>query len=803
MAISKYTTYVPLEKPSDLGFDFFAKALQYKGQKMEQNYGAIQNVLNSYSNLDVMKESDRQYLQAKLNDATERMNNYKDLDLSNVRHVTELQTIAQGVLRDKTVQSAIQSTKYARDVQRQWNEVASNPKLSKFYSSVNYNSDMKKIQAWVEDSTPGTALPITHATLYSGLNEEIDKAAKSVQIDKYDDLDPSMPQYITTVQERNSAKIRAAVQEKLFEPSHYKQMSMEYEAAYGNASPSRVIDAGRIEMKRLEEMNTRLKDLSKSPMSNNAKQEYLTEIQNNLQRIGTLRNLIDKGDSKSLGLNMYQESIINGEVQKYQQKNTSVKTNQSYFLGQKLGLDVAKFNYEQTKDREDFLLKREQIDVDRLKAFTSIASELGGAVNSSDIADVFSGKKTVQEAMQNMTSGSSLSQTIFNPDGVAVTENDYFTEYNTALGSLKNENASLYQSLAKSLLNNSSGNSGYQNLISKLPQSTLQALSRGGALIGDEALKQVAGVIDDLHKASGGRVDGIWLKSKKLIDRIYENNYNAKILQTKYKDVSAASSGDKDEFNKQAQIKYGDLPLKQNRAIPLSVYNTDPKKDFTAPYFASINTISDGTRVYSTDGKSLGKESVSGKDTYVGKIDWNKSKKLYLDGNKLYFEPRNKDGDLIGDNAKMFLTLTPQQSQEIAAQRGVRDLRLLSQENKSLDSDYASLSQMEIKQLSGYPHSFRSSRVPENLHLTYNIKNFENDSYLGTNAIVEFNLNGERVSKNFPSLDVIKPALESLYAQSKDRVERAAQASGSKKTAEQLEAETSKEFFKLLRNLKD
>jgi hypothetical protein len=114
--ISQYSKLAKVEPIADLGFDFFAKAIQYKSEKIQQTRGALQSTLSSFANnVDIMKENDRQYFNEKVKNVVDNLNSFKDVDLSDPNTVYQLQSMLGEVKQDTRISDSIVSSSNIRN----------------------------------------------------------------------------------------------------------------------------------------------------------------------------------------------------------------------------------------------------------------------------------------------------------------------------------------------------------------------------------------------------------------------------------------------------------------------------------------------------------------------------------------------------------------------------------------------------------------------------------------------------------------------------------------------------------------
>jgi hypothetical protein len=107
--ISKFNPYVeqlPVETMKQVGL--------YKQQKYDEGVEKIQGYIDTIAGLDVMHDSDKEYLQSKLNSLGNNLKGVAAGDFSNQQLVTSVGGMATQISKDYNVQNAVSSTSWYR-----------------------------------------------------------------------------------------------------------------------------------------------------------------------------------------------------------------------------------------------------------------------------------------------------------------------------------------------------------------------------------------------------------------------------------------------------------------------------------------------------------------------------------------------------------------------------------------------------------------------------------------------------------------------------------------------------------------
>jgi hypothetical protein len=91
-----------------------AQVGMYKQQKYEEGVQKVQSYIDNIAGLDVVRDVDKQYLQSKLNQLGSKLKSVAAGDFSNFQLVNSVGGMATQVIKDPTVQNAVQSTAWYR-----------------------------------------------------------------------------------------------------------------------------------------------------------------------------------------------------------------------------------------------------------------------------------------------------------------------------------------------------------------------------------------------------------------------------------------------------------------------------------------------------------------------------------------------------------------------------------------------------------------------------------------------------------------------------------------------------------------
>ena len=168
--ITQFNPYV-----QQLPIDAMVKVGTYKQQKYDEGVQKIQGYVDNIAGLDVMHESDKAYLQAKLNQLGDRLKGVAAGDFSNQQLVTSVGGMATQISKDANVQNAVSSTAWHR---RQIETIEAARKEGKTAASNIANYD-KQVKAYLDNKEAGQVFRGQYSP-YRDVNKKVFEAIKLV-----------------------------------------------------------------------------------------------------------------------------------------------------------------------------------------------------------------------------------------------------------------------------------------------------------------------------------------------------------------------------------------------------------------------------------------------------------------------------------------------------------------------------------------------------------------------------------------------------------------------------------------------
>lgn len=177
--LSKPVETSPYVLPVDL--NLLAKVNSYKQSMFYQNAQKVQDQLGALSNLDIANPAQKEYLNNAVNNVTQKINDYGPVDYSDMNVANSIENLGSEVYKDDNIINGIASTKKMRQIQSNYQKMANDPKLNKFYSTAYETYDYEHyIKPYVNNpSIKATYDGPTNPTIYTG--NPLEKAAKVIK----------------------------------------------------------------------------------------------------------------------------------------------------------------------------------------------------------------------------------------------------------------------------------------------------------------------------------------------------------------------------------------------------------------------------------------------------------------------------------------------------------------------------------------------------------------------------------------------------------------------------------------------
>jgi hypothetical protein len=356
MAISHQSiVHKPLDYTQPVDLNLLGKVLQFKQGQYDAGTKQVQSHLDTIASMDVVKDSDRQYLNAKLNNLVGTVNSIGGADFSDPNITNQIAGLSSQIYGDDHVISAVANTKKFRYVQNYYKEMKE--KKPKDWNPANEWFDMQRFSGWLSDGQVGTspdagAGQVTPFTDYekdwqalfgkmtANMQTEITDKGLMYRVDTH--------KYVTPEQIWDAAA-------KLLTPNQRQQLGIEGRYTYQGLPIHELTKAYDAETyRKVGDAKTQLEDYQakKKGAGSIADQEkYDKLIAEKTAEINGLLAPIRK-NAEQIKEKLYTNEKMSGLASRYAFKQSTSKlqaATDKMFVA-KHNLDAAKFQYQQKQD---------------------------------------------------------------------------------------------------------------------------------------------------------------------------------------------------------------------------------------------------------------------------------------------------------------------------------------------------------------------------------------------------------------------------------------------------------------------
>ena len=456
--VTRFTTPFQVTAPTtNVDVQLLDNTLSFKQQNFDQGFLQISKTLEAYNSMDLIKPEDIEYRNKKVEALTEKLNNYGNVDLSDVKEVAKLQTEAASLSKDKDLIGKVQSTRNYRQLVDRYAKMKENPKLIKYYSQVNEYNDMVEANKWLNGQSE--RMPISSPTL------AVDKdglAAEQLKL-----LKPTTYSYTNglykidgEVTSENDLQ-HIAYNQLSSNPDIQGQLQRDARFLYRDATPQQVYEKAMqnavddISGKRasLLAYQNQLKDGSVTAEEKASINSKLTALEGSIQNAEAsyqdLSQRYTKGDASDLDNLKYSivaNNWVKGVVKPYiiQREKRTADTAQM-FLRKEAG-DAAELQMKQAfTEQENNKDRKLKTDLELIQAQAAMSK-------TGDVPDIEHYRATGEFRLMPNNTGVGPSAFYQLPALQQDGEINAFTEINTKSQAYKNENKQLVSQLTKDIL---------------------------------------------------------------------------------------------------------------------------------------------------------------------------------------------------------------------------------------------------------------------------------------------------------------------------------------------------------------
>lgn len=268
--------------------DLFQKAVIYKQQKFEENHKRVQASLDTAANLDIMNQSDKEYLDSKMNDLVSNINKMSGVDLTDFRSAAKLESLSTDITSDERILGSYISTQNIRKGLKQIETFKNSDKLNKFYSPENEAYFLEQTQGYLQDTTgknkfSGTYTP--YVNVHKILSDELSKI-------KANSITDVAGVYFIDNKYVSESEVRRIAQERIStEPALANQLRISSWYQMKNYTPEQLTktiyegERNTLEMQRLamqQELTNLIADDKANPDKTLKRQEKIKDLQKSI-----------------------------------------------------------------------------------------------------------------------------------------------------------------------------------------------------------------------------------------------------------------------------------------------------------------------------------------------------------------------------------------------------------------------------------------------------------------------------------------------------------------------------------------
>lgn len=230
----------PYVQPFDL--NIMAKVLGTEQQKFDEEGKKIQNQIDQFGSLDVIKGVDRDYLNNKINSLVSGINDLGGVNLADQKISSRIEGMGSEIYGDKNVVNAVAATRQIRSLQASYEKMKTDPKLSKQYSKTNEDWDNQFVNAYAQDNKVGSTYSGPNsATPYAPYRDNLIKAAQGLKANMIPNITSDGVTF-TTIEGKTITPQRVMqMSADLLLPDEKLQLEKDGWGAFRNANPLDVV----------------------------------------------------------------------------------------------------------------------------------------------------------------------------------------------------------------------------------------------------------------------------------------------------------------------------------------------------------------------------------------------------------------------------------------------------------------------------------------------------------------------------------------------------------------------------------
>lgn len=394
MASFTGSSYVPNAPLTDENFQIWANVAQMRDQTYNTKQSEIQAAADYIGNLDVLRDQDKQYINAKLSSVVNQVNASAKKDLTLGNTASDLLYTVRAAANDPVILNAVENTDKFRKFQAQVQQIREKDKNA--YSNINYNYALS--QAGVDSYLNGETDSIGTLSYDNYVDVTTSALAKVKQLK---DLrgkqvievpDPQRPGYMTkkTIEGLTNQEISEYIP-GIISAEESKQLSINGWAKYKDNLPAAQIDFNNYKSGVIGNIDDNIARqqaiINNSAATNSQKktaQQHLQSYIKQKEQTNAQFAAVDINDAGALGGIMERNSWVNSIAEMGKsQWSLEYEKDDAYFATRDLELDILA----EKRQQEELQLSKEKAYWDIRKTQAELGlDENGNPANSISVS---------------------------------------------------------------------------------------------------------------------------------------------------------------------------------------------------------------------------------------------------------------------------------------------------------------------------------------------------------------------------------------------------------------------------------
>lgn len=363
----KSIIHQPIGYTPPVDLNLLGRVLQFKQAQFDSGVAKTQSTIDNIASLDVVKDEDRQYLNAKLTNLVSTVNSIGGADYSDPNVINQIGGLSSQIYGDDKIINAVGNTKKFRYTQGFYKDLKE--KKPKDWNPANEWFDMGKFSKWLSDGQVGSSpdLGAGSVTPYNKYEEDWQKMFNNIvqSANITTEITDKGLMYRVDSHKLVSPERIWEIAQRMLDPGQRQQIGIEGRYTYGNIPLPQLVKAyDQQTYDKIAEAQGQLQDYQtklKGASSITDQEKYEKLINEKQSELNSLVEPVRKGQEQ-IKESIYLNDKLKGLAARYSFNQSTTKlqpaTDKMFKLRyemdkQRLYLDANKFGYQQQKDTLD------------------------------------------------------------------------------------------------------------------------------------------------------------------------------------------------------------------------------------------------------------------------------------------------------------------------------------------------------------------------------------------------------------------------------------------------------------------